>query len=63
MSTASAHRCPRCNRQTKPQSGLHWCTWCRALFDDDPDEGGDYHDRDPSRRLVRQEENSGNKRK
>lgn len=47
--------CPRCGRRTQPQGGLHWCTHCRALFDDDPDEGGDYSDRDPSRRLVRAE--------
>jgi len=34
----------------------YWCSRCRRLFDDDPDEGGDYATGDPSRRIVRQEE-------
>lgn len=49
--------CPRCKRKQpyKSPDALYWCDHCRAQFDDSPDEGGDYSDRDPSARLERQE--------
>ncbi len=49
-------RCPKCRRPTpKMDNGLYFCTWCRCLFDDDPDEGGSYLN-DPTRRIEREEE-------
>ena len=59
-------RCPRCGR---PQNGtgradtIYYCAPCRAQFDNDPDEGGDYSDRSPAARLEREERNRGNKRR
>ena len=50
-------RCPRCGRP-QPKRGadaLYWCTYCRGVFDNDPNEGGDWSDRDPSARLEREE--------
>jgi hypothetical protein len=50
-------RCPGCQR---PQSrrgpdAIYWCNHCRCQFDDTPDEGGDFSDRDPAWRLEREE--------
>jgi len=52
--------CPRCGprkRNLVIESGhrLWYCHGCHMQFDDDPEEGGDFDDRDPSRRLERQE--------
>ena len=33
----------------------YFCRQCRRLFDDDPDEGGDYSSRNPAARLEREE--------
>jgi hypothetical protein len=35
---------------------MYYCHSCQQQFDDCPDEGGDFDDRDPARRLVRREE-------
>ncbi len=35
--------------------GGHYCHDCRMEFDGQPSEGGDFDDRDPSRRLQRKE--------
>ncbi len=51
--------CPRCRTNrgaTRRHDGLYQCGVCRGLYDDDPNEGGTYHHRDPSRRLEREEE-------
>lgn len=53
-------KCPKCGRRKAviPQGlrgDLFICTHCNHPFDSDPDEGGDYSDRDPSARLQRQE--------
>lgn len=50
-------RCPRCNRPQRRQGphSLYWCDHCRCQFDDSPDEGGDYSDRNPAARLEREE--------
>ena len=50
-------RCPKCGSKQprKSADALYWCEKCRGMFDDSPDEGGDYSDRDPSARLERQE--------
>lgn len=42
-------------------SNLYHCNHCGINFDNDPDEGGDYHHRDPSRRLVREEDRAKRK--
>ena len=51
-------RCPFCGskRVAKLSAHMFRCATCDRYFDDDPNEGGDYDDRDPSRRLIRQEE-------
>jgi ribosomal protein L37AE/L43A len=56
--------CPRCGRiaSVARQGGLFYCRACAALFDDDPNEGGDYSDRDPSARIERQERQRGRRR-
>ena len=48
-------RCPRCNSKGTPQGELLWCRRCQLLFDEEPDEGGDYSDRNPAARLEREE--------
>ena len=50
-------RCPACDGQLVAQgsSGFFACRKCGGIVDSDPDEGGDYSDRDPSARLQRQE--------
>lgn len=40
---------------TTYSDGGHYCHRCRMEFDGHPDEGGDFDDRDPSRRLQRKE--------
>ena len=51
----SKARCPRCGRKGKPLGELYRCE-LGHLFDSDPNEGGSFDDRDPSRRLEREEE-------
>lgn len=51
--------CPRC-KQTKhvvssSDGEIHRCDYCRVTFDNDPNEGGDYSDRNPSARMERSE--------
>lgn len=54
--------CPAClqaGHRTKSDDlggGHYRCRACRGLHDGEPDEGGDYHDADPSRRLEREDE-------
>lgn len=52
-------KCPRCrtNSSTVPLGEIYACRKCGGLFDDDPDEGGDFSDRDPSARLNFNEQN------
>lgn len=50
--------CPKCrlgDEVSRRHGGDYYCHRCRMEFDSDPDEGGDYDDRDPSRRLEREE--------
>lgn len=50
-------RCPRCGVKQKRKDdpdAVYYCSRCRGMFDNDPDEGGDYH-ADPSRRMERSE--------
>lgn len=50
-------KCPRCGQRVAVGEGqtIFYCSNCRAVFDDDPDEGGDYSDRNPAARLEREE--------
>lgn len=50
--------CPRCGRKNRVYlEGYrnYYCSRCKIVFDDDPDEGGDYSI-DPTRRMRQQEE-------
>jgi tRNA(Ile2) C34 agmatinyltransferase TiaS len=48
--------CPACGGLAEDNgSGFFRCPKCLGVFDDDPDEGGDYST-DPSRRLEREDE-------
>jgi ribosomal protein L37AE/L43A len=53
--------CPGCGRRKSVvrAGDLFKCTKCGALFDDDPDEGGDYSDRNPAARIDRMERRRG----
>ena len=48
-------KCPKCGRRGKRDNqtdeDLFWCKWCRMLYDDDPDDGGDFRN-DPTRRVT-----------
>ena len=49
-------RCVRCKSKRVARLGeLYRCASCDALFDDNPDEGGDYSSRNPSARMEREE--------
>lgn len=54
---AKKQRCPKDGRhkQTMQQVGGIYCHDCKAFYDDDPDEGGDYSDHNPAARLEREE--------
>ena len=52
--------CPFCSSKKvavleKGPRAMYRCCGCEALFDDEPDEGGDYSSKDPSRRMEREE--------
>jgi ribosomal protein L37AE/L43A len=51
--------CPRCApRKTniyRKSDGLYVCLECKGMFDDDPEEGGTYSDRNPAARLMGEE--------
>lgn len=57
MTVQERVRCPGCGG-TQPKrtaDAIYWCPTCRCQFDDDPDEGGTYSDRNPAARLLREE--------
>lgn len=58
-------RCPRCGRAQRAgrPSVIYWCDHCRVQFDDDPDEGGTYSDRNPGARMEREERRRIERRK
>lgn len=60
-----AVRCLKCKRPVGPMrsNGFYWCERCRIMFDDDPNEGGDYSDRNPLARLEREERKRGGHRR
>lgn len=48
-------QCPKCNRRAPNNEGdTFWCDHCSMMFDNDPDEGGDFCT-DPTRRMMREE--------
>lgn len=55
---ATVPRCPSCNgkgQAANPEGSIFKCNKCGGFYDADADEGGDYDDRDPARRLERAE--------
>lgn len=50
-------RCPKCGTPQTPGAGqtIFFCHKCRMQFDNDPDEGGDFSDRNPAARLERED--------
>lgn len=50
-------KCIGCGRRksVQPVGEFFKCSACGALFDADPDEGGDYSDRNPAARLDRED--------
>ena len=54
---AETVRCPRCRRKQPKQrpDTIYFCQHCQGCFDDQPDEGGYYSDRNPAARLERAE--------
>ena len=56
--TEQPPRCARCNSDSRvyPEGERNWhCTRCHVSVDLDPDEGGDWSDRNPAARLEREE--------
>lgn len=53
-------KCPQCGRIKAVQKAgaFYKCNGCGAVFDDEPEEGGDYSDRNPAARLERLERRS-----
>jgi len=64
MPPAENPPCPRCGekRASEIEAGLYRCANCDGMFDDDPDEGGDYG-WEPSRRMQRQESREQRRRR
>lgn len=50
-------KCPFCRSNRPVISGdrNYYCPDCKKLFDDSPEEGGDYSDRNASARIEREE--------
>lgn len=62
MARQRPQKCPQCGRvKAVQQIGFQFyrCGGCGAMFDANPNEGGDYSDRDPSARLTRKEARPG----
>lgn len=58
-------KCPCCgsSKQVYPDGHRNFfCRTCKRVFDNEPDEGGEYSDFDPSWRMER-EERKGRKRR
>jgi hypothetical protein len=60
MSKARMPKCPVCNSAKQVLSiglsgDMFHCRKCGGSFDGNSEEGGDWDDRDPSRRMERQE--------
>lgn len=56
--------CPRCNRkqQKRGLDAMYFCENCRCQFDADPNEGGDFSDRNPAARIEREERRKNSRR-
>lgn len=59
MKPSDKPKCPKsgCKGRGIEQgrSGIFVCNRCNGHFDNEPNEGGDFSDKDPSARLQRQE--------
>ena len=56
-------KCPKCGCAVKPPKvdvGLYRCGRCGGVFDDTPDEGGDFFE-DPTRRAEIEDERRARK--
>ena len=50
-------KCPKCNSaRAVVKLAEFFCNNCKMIFDHDPEEGGDYSDRDPAARMMREEQ-------
>lgn len=58
-------KCPSCGKSKPAPAGhrRYKCNRCGTLFDDDLLEGGDYDDRHPDARLIREEKEAREKRR
>lgn len=57
--------CPWCKTAKYVYAeGSHefYCRQCKRIFDNDPDEGGDFSDRNPAVRLEREERRAARRR-
>ena len=57
--------CPSCgdNRAVYAEPTGYYCRTCQVVFDDDPNEGGDYSSHDPSWRMQREEARAERKKR
>ena len=56
--SSSVPPCPRCRtakQSTRHDGDMYYCSRCGGLYDNDPDEGGDYSARNPGIRIEREE--------
>lgn len=57
-------RCPRCDGKGEAvPGGLYRCSRCKGCYDDDPEEGGDYSDRNAGVRIEREERRQERRRR
>lgn len=57
--TVNVANCPKCGRSCKSNTDVWYCGQCQFQFDNDPDEGGDFDDRNPAARMEREERRRG----
>lgn len=55
MTTPRCLRCHRSDQVYEEGARNFWCKRCKIVFDDQPDEGGDFSDRNAAARLEREE--------
>jgi hypothetical protein len=64
MKTKTLPRCPWCGSKQVYEDGERnfFCRTCKRVFDNDPNEGSDYSDRNPAARIEREEREADRKR-
>jgi hypothetical protein len=53
--TARCIKCKRTDQVYEEGDRNFWCKRCKIVFDDAPDEGGDFSDRNAAARIEREE--------